>query len=117
MCRYVSQYVLEGHRFVHNNLTLFLHRVLVSPSSAGADADLNQSRDPEDLPQLEDCVPLDQSGAHLLVSSCYVADGSQPELIKRGVKEQVAFREAMKGIVDMRPIERLALDTRVKPER
>ncbi|KAI9723473.1 MAG: Mediator of RNA polymerase II transcription subunit 18 [Chrysothrix sp. TS-e1954] len=112
--RYKCQYMLHGHRFVYNNLLLFLHRILLPPDAANSNEGQLGFREPP-LPRIEDFMALDASGAHILLSSCYVADGNKPELIARGVKEQMAFKELMKGIVDMLPVERLALDTRVKP--
>lgn len=43
-----------------------------------------------------------------------VLDGSKPESMSRGAAELATLKELLKGCVDLRPVDRLALDTRVK---
>ena len=57
---------------------------------------------------------LDASGAWALKASVRVLDGSKPELMTRGTNELLEFKELMKGCLDLRVGDRLALDTRVK---
>lgn len=59
-------------------------------------------------------MPVDERKAYILSTSCYMTDGTKPELMNRGIKEQTAFKDMMKGIVELKPIDRLALDTRLR---
>jgi mediator of RNA polymerase II transcription subunit 18 len=43
-----------------------------------------------------------------------LSDGTNPKIVNLGLDALDAFRLRMKGVVDMRMPERLALDTRVK---
>lgn len=43
-----------------------------------------------------------------------MSDGSKPELMTRGIKELLALKEMLKGVVELAVVDRLSLDTRVK---
>jgi mediator of RNA polymerase II transcription subunit 18 len=98
---------VEGHRFVVNNTVLYLHRVLQWPSPPST-ASINAP-----LPPFPELKPLDSSGAYVLEAKIRLS-GSNPSLIKLGEDELIGFRTRMKGVIDMKSPERLALDTRVK---
>lgn len=68
----------------------------------------------EDIPTEDMCRLLDASGAYTLQAAVSVADTSRPEVVSRATSELLHFRSIMRGIVDMRVVERLSLDTRVK---
>lgn len=59
-------------------------------------------------------VSLDLSGSYILQASVRVQDGSKPESMTLGITELQAFKEMMKGVVDLEVGDRLAMDTRVK---
>jgi mediator of RNA polymerase II transcription subunit 18 len=86
---FVTEYYIEGHRLVHGNVILFLHRVLHEPGVRSVEEAPKTSLPPFDSLQL-----LDLSGAYILEAKVCVQD----------------FR----GCVELALPERLALDTRVK---
>jgi mediator of RNA polymerase II transcription subunit 18 len=67
------------------------------------------------LPPLSSFELLDGSGTYLLQAAVRVSDGSKPELMATGVKELIHIRDMLKSVVDLKPGDRLAMDTRVKP--
>ena len=69
----------------------------------------------ESLPPLSTLKPLDPSGSYILQASIRIADGTKPDTMTVGINELKAFKDTMRGVVDMVVGERLALDTRVKP--
>lgn len=106
---YVSEYVIEGHRFIHQNIILLLHRVMRS----SVDAEV-QGSPAKAVPKLDNLVLLDPSSAYVLQASIRIQDGSKPESISVGINELKAFKELMRGVVDLDIGDRLALDTRLK---
>jgi len=99
--------MVEGHRFVLNNIVLFLHRILhwqkpVDPPSINTPV-----RSSENL------KPLDPSGGYILEAKIRLSD-SNPVLLKIGEEQLLGLRTRLIGVVDMKVPERLALDTRVK---
>ena len=105
--RFVNEFLLEGHRLVHKNAVLTLFRLLRV-------SDVPQAAPSTQLPALESLVPLDPSGAFLLEACVRVDDRTKPNLVSAATDELNAFRERMRGSVDMKAPERLALDTRVR---
>ncbi len=63
---------------------------------------------------MQDYIPFDLSGAYVLQASVRLQDGNRPESITLGLNELKNIKEMMKGVVDLEPGDRLALDTRVK---
>ncbi|KAH7030537.1 mediator complex, subunit Med18 [Macrophomina phaseolina] len=106
---YVSEYIDEGSQFVHQNATILLHRILRFPSS-----DQSRDRPLESLPPLNDLELLDKSGAYVLQVSIKINDNYKPETRDKAQAELLALKAMLKGVVDLEPAERLALDTRVK---
>ncbi|KAF2704764.1 hypothetical protein K504DRAFT_494575 [Pleomassaria siparia CBS 279.74] len=107
--QFVSEYYIEGHRFVHENVVILLHRVLHEPgvrSLATAPKD--------DLPAFSSLQPLDSSGGYILETKIRVQDLNHPAVLEAGVSELKRFQTQMKGCVELSEPERLALDTRVK---
>lgn len=106
---YISTFFVEGSRFTHNNISLLLYRVLV-PLSATDNPDRARqlSLDPA-ATRL-----LDGSGGYILQASIRVQDGSKVEIMTIGINELLAFKEMLKGVVDLDMAERLSLDTRVR---
>ena len=64
-------------------------------------------------PHQKDLKPLDPS-TYILQIEVRIADGNKPELMSRGVKELMALKEMLKGVVELEPGERLGLDMRVR---
>ncbi|KAF2085871.1 hypothetical protein K490DRAFT_45642 [Saccharata proteae CBS 121410] len=107
--RYVSEYIDEGHRFVHHNAVIFLHRILCLPVS-GRDSPLPA------LPALNILQPLDTSGGYVIQVCVRLQDSSKPEIMEKGLAEVMNVKNTLKGVVELEPAERLALDTRLKPK-
>lgn len=116
--RFQTQYLLEGHRFTHQNTLITVYRVLLPSSSSAA------SREPRisiagpgstaEALESGKLVPLDRSGAHMVEAKVEVTDPTKVELVQRGSKELAAIRETLRSIVEVRPVERSAFDTRVR---
>jgi mediator of RNA polymerase II transcription subunit 18, fungi type len=106
--RFASSYVLRGHHLVHNNIIIQLQRAFRAPPSPET-AHTSPSPPPSAYADL-----LDWSGGYLLQAAIRVQDGSKPELITTAISELMAFRDAMRGVVDLEIGDRLALDTRVR---
>ncbi|KAJ9642525.1 Mediator of RNA polymerase II transcription subunit 18 [Coniosporium tulheliwenetii] len=106
---YVSEYVLEGHRLLHKDVVILLHRILRLPPGATPEY---SPRHP--LPAFEALVPLDPSGAYVLQACLRLQDGTKPEMLRKGTEELMGLKRLMKGVVDLNPANRLSLDTRVK---
>ncbi|KAH0372276.1 hypothetical protein KCU65_g1327, partial [Aureobasidium melanogenum] len=104
---FVSEFFIEGHRFVHKNLVLTLFRVLRA-------SDVPQQSPLSAIPTLDSLKPLDVSGAFVLEACVRVDDRTKPNLVSTASDELGAFRDLMKGSVDMKMPERLSLDTRVR---
>ena len=103
--------MIQGHQLVRHNTVISLHQVLQYLQINSQQAFTKALRNPHSLQSPE---PVDKSGAYILHAYIRVLDGSKPESMGRGVAELGSLREMMKGCVDLRPVDRLALDTRVK---
>ncbi|KAK6008096.1 hypothetical protein QM012_004910 [Aureobasidium pullulans] len=104
---FVSEFFIEGHRFVHKNTVLTLFRLLRA-------SDVPQESPLTALPTLDSLKPLDTSGAFVLEACVRIDDRTKPNLVSTASDELAAFRDLMKGSVDMKVPERLSLDTRVR---
>jgi mediator of RNA polymerase II transcription subunit 18, fungi type len=91
-----------------NNTILFLYRILLYPT-ANSDSSLRTS-----LPSFGELKPLDPSGAYILEAKLRLSDGSNASLVSVGQQELERFQHRMKGVVELKVPDRLALDTRVK---
>jgi mediator of RNA polymerase II transcription subunit 18 len=103
----VNEFFVEGHRFVHKNTVLALFRLLRT-------GDMPQQAPLTALPGLNSLEPLDVSGAFVLEACVRIDDRTKPNLVSTASDELGAFRDLMKGSVDMKVPERLSLDTRVR---
>jgi mediator of RNA polymerase II transcription subunit 18, fungi type len=107
--RFVSEYYTEGHRFVHENVVLYLHQILHEPGVRSLETS------PKPVPPAFDQLkPLDPSGAYILEAKIRVQDLNNTVVSEKAVAEMNKFRASMKGCVEMSAPERLWLDTRVK---
>ena len=104
--RFETEYVLEASRFIWRNVVVQLQRILVSPSQSTSVA--------ATLPVFSDLKPLDASDSYIVQATVRLENGADPKLRQRGQRDLDDFQERMKGVVDMRPADRLSLDTRVK---
>ncbi|KAL2355707.1 mediator complex, subunit Med18 [Cryomyces antarcticus] len=107
--RYVTKYMLEGQRLVCKNIVILLHRILRFPAEHDTDEAMNTQ-----LPTYTSMRPLDEAESYVLQASVRILDGSKPENLATGTEELLAFKELMKGAVDLSVVDRLSLDTRVK---
>ncbi|OCK77415.1 hypothetical protein K432DRAFT_358638 [Lepidopterella palustris CBS 459.81] len=106
---YVSEYYLEGHRFVNQNVVILLHRILQEPGPRPI-----QTSPQKSLPTFNSLKPLDPSGGYVLQASILVQDLGKPAILDQGVEELKRFKDLMKGCVELDVPDRLLLDTRVK---
>ncbi|KAJ5709950.1 hypothetical protein N7493_009542 [Penicillium malachiteum] len=106
---FVTEYVVEGDIFLHNDITIFLHRVLHYPASD------QESREPrQSLPAFSEMTTLEKSGSYVLQASINVQDGSNQETMKTASQHLFGLREQLKSAVKLEQADRLSLDTRAK---
>lgn len=106
---FVSEYLVEGDMFIHNDIVIFLHRVLCYPPGG------QESHEPRrQLPALHEMVPLDKSGSYLLQAAITVQDGSNQEAMKTASQHLFGLREQLRSAVRLEQADRLSLDTRAK---
>ena len=124
---FVDEYILDGHRLIYNNVVLLLHRLLKFPapdfanpsdqmsiSNGDAKTPAKVSAPRPTIPPLNSMQPFDSNGSYVLQASVRVMDGTKPELVTSATKELLAVQSELKGVVGLRVVDRLALDTRVK---
>ena len=109
--RYVSRYVVMGHKFYDQNVSLFLQWILRISNPEGQ----YNSTNAHIMPKNQDHVPLSKSHVFILTATIESTDGSNAELRERAVRELLVMKETMKGAVNLSPGDRLALDTKVAP--
>lgn len=105
----MTEYVVEGDVFIHNDIVIYLHRVLHYPSG---DQEFREPR--RQLPVLKDMAPLEKSGSYVLQASIMVQDGSNQVTMKTASQHLFGLREQLKSAVRLEQADRLALDTRAK---
>jgi mediator of RNA polymerase II transcription subunit 18 len=97
---------VEGDIFIHNDIVIFLHRVLHYPT---------ESQEPRrQLPALNEMTPLDRSGGYVLQAAITVQDGGNQETMKIASQHLFGLREQLKSAVRLEQADRLSLDTRAK---
>lgn len=106
---YVSEHIVEGHRFVLNNTVISLHRILqwpkpIDPPSINTPVSIGYPAEPK---------PLDPSRGYILELKIRLSQ-SDPALIKNGEDQLLGLKTRLLGVVELKVPERLALDTRVK---
>ncbi|KAH2345856.1 Mediator of RNA polymerase II transcription subunit 18 [Aspergillus fumigatus] len=103
---FVTEYAVEGDIFIHNDIVIFLHRVLHYPT---------ESQEPRrQLPALNEMTPLDRSGGYVLQAAITVQDGSNQETMKIASQHLFGLREQLISAVRLEQADRLSLDTRAK---
>jgi mediator of RNA polymerase II transcription subunit 18 len=107
--RFVSEYYVEGHRFVYDNVVIFLHRILHEPGVRSLETAPKGA-----LPKFEDLKPFDPSGAYIIEAKIRVQDINNTAVSDAGVEELNRLKNQMKGCVELSAPERLLLETRVK---
>lgn len=105
----MTEFYIEGHRFVKGNVVIFLHRILHEPGVRNL-----QTEPKSRLPAFEALQLLDQSGTYILEAKVRVQDFKDASVLESGVNELKAFQTSMKGCVELTLPDRLAMDTRVK---
>lgn len=105
--KFVSQYYLQGHQFVQGNVVVMVNRVYPAEASSGDPIDVD-ARTTVSLP------PLDTSGSYVIEACVRLEDGSTTTLRDQATKELLAFADSLKGAIDLRVPDRLALDPRIK---
>lgn len=106
---FVTEYVVEGDTFIHNDIVIFLHRVLQYPI---------QGQEPHEprrqLPSFGELLPLERTGSYVLQAAITVQDGSNQELMRTASQHLFGLREQLKSAVRLEQADRLSLDTRAK---
>ena len=104
---YVSRYVVRGQRLYDQEQTLSVHRYYQAPNATDKDAlDYAFMNNPEAM-QL-----IDKSGCYVVKASVDTVDGSVAELKDRATTQLLAMRDTLKPVINLAPVDRLALDTR-----
>lgn len=107
--RFITEYYVEGHRYVHGNVVILLHRVLHEPGVRSV-----QEAPKVNLPSFAGLDLLDPSGAYILEAKVRVQDFNNGTVLEGAVSELKKFQTQMKGCVELALPDRLSLDTRVK---
>lgn len=105
--RYVSQYVLEGHKFYDQDMTLFVHQVLRMPQLPDEQAGATTTP----VPPISELQPFDPNKGFVLQASIEAIEGNNPEVKEKAVQQLMAMKETLKQAVTLAPGDRLALDT------
>ncbi|KAL5337000.1 mediator complex, subunit Med18 [Aspergillus crustosus] len=107
--RFVSEHVVEGDIFIHNDIAIYLHRVLQYPLYG------QEPREPRrQLPSFRGMSPLERTGGYILQAAITVQDGSNQDLMRTASQHLFGLREQLKSAVRLEQADRLALDTRAK---
>ncbi|KAF2150565.1 hypothetical protein K461DRAFT_269997 [Myriangium duriaei CBS 260.36] len=107
--KFITDFVQEGHVLVHNDVILRLRRVLCFKPATGA-AGLDRA----EMPPLSELVLLDASGAWMLEATVRVEDRSKTALVRAASDQLQALRTELRGAIELRVPERLAMITRVR---
>ncbi|KKK15014.1 hypothetical protein P175DRAFT_0441405 [Aspergillus ochraceoroseus IBT 24754] len=106
---FVTEYLVEGDVFIHNDIVIFLHRVLQYPIHGQEPHGPRQQ-----LPSFREMSPLERTGSYVLQAAITVQDGSNQELMKTASQHLFGLREQLKSAVRLEQADRLSLDTRAK---
>ncbi|KAH9881355.1 hypothetical protein IAQ61_000079 [Plenodomus lingam] len=107
--QFITEYYVEGHRFVHRNVVIYLHRVLHEPGVRNV-----QDAPKVTLPSYAALRLLDPSGAYIVEAKVRIQDFNNSAVLESGVNELKKFQAQMKGCVELFLPDRLTLDPRVK---
>ena len=101
--------MVVGSRFYDNDTTIFVHKVLRLSDVPANEAipDRSTYSNTHELPE------LDGSGGYVVKASIDIVDGNNAELKDKATRQLLGIREALRQSVDLRPGDRLALDTRL----
>ncbi|KAL2810576.1 mediator complex, subunit Med18 [Aspergillus granulosus] len=106
---FVTEYVVEGDVFIHNDIVIFLHRVLQYPVHG------QEPHEPRrQLPSFRDMSLLEKTGSYILQAAITVQDGNNQELMRTASQHLFGLREQLKSAVRLEHADRLSLDTRAK---
>ncbi|CAG5182151.1 uncharacterized protein ALTATR162_LOCUS10017 [Alternaria atra] len=107
--QFVTEFYVEGYRFVHGNVVIFLYRILHEPGVRNV-----QKAPKATLPTWKGLKLLDPSGVYTLQATVRIEDFNNAAVLETGVTELKRFQTQMKGCVNLALPDRLALDPRVK---
>lgn len=108
---FVTEYVVEGDVFIHNDIVIFLHRALQYPPPSHSEGPREPRRQ---LPPWDQMTPLDKSGNYVLQTAITVQDDGNQETMKAASQLLFGLREQLRSAVRLEQADRLALDTRAK---
>jgi mediator of RNA polymerase II transcription subunit 18 len=107
--RFVTEYYTEGHEFVNDNVVVHFYRILHEPGVRALESTPKRT-----LPSLDALKPFDPSGAYIVDTTLRILDLNDSVMAQAGVDEMNRFRAQLKGCVELKALERIRLDTRVK---
>ena len=100
---------LAGKRFVKGNVIIRTTRLYYTPAFSASKELLE---DPPPSPG--DAKPLDPSGLYLVEAMVQMEDNSSSAIRDKAIKELLDFAETVKGAIDFRVSDRLALEPKVE---
>nr|POF14207.1 mediator of rna polymerase ii transcription subunit 18 [Quercus suber] len=107
--KYRNQFILRGHRFIHQNIIIRVYRICWVAEGHGALEPLDAP-----LPLLSECRAVDPSGSYMIDAFIRFEDATNSKLAEQAIKEIIAFKSSLDGALDLHAPKRLALDSRVK---
>jgi mediator of RNA polymerase II transcription subunit 18 len=108
----MKEFYIEGHRYVLENVNIFLFRILHDLVEPDLHSPVDTPR--VNIPAFDTLKLLDPSGAYTLDARVRVLDFNDSAVLESGVKELIAFQTQMDGCVELAIPDRNEMDTRVK---
>lgn len=108
MCHFSAVCAIQGANIPQQ--VARLSQILLLPSEQNTAASEPSTK----LPSISELTPLDQSGTFLFEAYVRVEDRTNSTLTDMALRELRAFRETLKGCLDLKVPDRLAMDTRVR---
>ncbi len=109
LSRFIREIIQEGYRFVHEDVVFEMSRYLQLPRD-GVEALGIRSH----LPPYESLIPFDPESKWMLTASVIISDKDDPEQMKKGSAKLMFCKSELEGVFDLKVLDRLTLDTRVK---
>lgn len=105
----LTSFLVSGHYLVYNHVLLRFYQCLrLIPHDPGAKQKIG-------LPLGDyERRTLDASGAYVLEASIKLEDATDTDIMSQGTEELKRVKEQLEGCVDLRAVERLSLDTRLR---
>ncbi|KAM3076224.1 hypothetical protein ACMFMG_006269 [Clarireedia jacksonii] len=112
--RFTREVIQECYQLVHNNVVFTLNRFLEIPPEFQEVDSNSRPKINSKLPPFESLEPFDAADKWILIASVEVANGNDPDLMKRGMEELMTAKEDFKGCFALKAADRHTFDTKVK---